>query len=150
MAQSDDGETLRALIRLFPPARRLREDMERIIQTEVYEDIGDVSIQSFQSLLDSLTQITADSYVKSLAPNLPENAADKQKVWRVYLAVGQFVAYLEAQTGQVNGSNSTSAYHAPSVHIGELHLPSVKTLTPISKIRTAISKVVEAEEEEAE
>ena len=148
MAQTNDGEMLRALIRLFPPARRLREDLERITQTEVYEGIGDVSIRSFQRLLDSLAQITTDPYVKSLTPDLPENSTDKEKAWQAFLAAGQLVAYLEAQTGVVAGSGGSSAAHqAPPFHIGELHLPAVKTLTPGSRIAAVIAKAVEGEED---
>jgi len=151
MTQPNDGETLRALIRLFPPARRLREDLERITATEVYDGIGDVTIQSLQRLLESLARITTDPYVNSLAPHLPESATDKEKAWQAFLATGQLVAYLEAQTGVVavsSGASNIAFKQAPRFIIEGLHLPGVKTIPPVGKLVAAIAEGVEGEEEE--
>jgi hypothetical protein len=149
MTPTNDGETLRALIRLIPPARRLREDLERVTATEVYDGIGDVTIQSLKRLVESLAGIAADPYVAGLAPNLSESATDKEKAWQAFLAAGQLVAYLEAQTGVVggNGSSHVTVNQALS-QIGEMNLPGVKTLLPLGKLAAAISEAAEQEGEE--
>lgn len=149
IAQTNDGETLRALIRLFPLARRLREDIERITQTEVYDGIGDITLRSFQGLLDRLSQIITDPYISSLASQIPPTATDKEKVWLAFLGTGQFVAYLEAQTGLVPGSDVLRApRQEPPIHIDALHLPGVTTLSPVSRVVATIAKAIEGEEEE--
>jgi|SRR5579871_780958 len=100
MATPDD--TLRALIRLIPPARALKDDLERSIHLEIYAGTGDLAIRSFNGLQASAAAITNDPYLATLALTAPETAGDKEKVALVLLAVGQLTAYLEGQTGLIS------------------------------------------------
>jgi hypothetical protein len=125
MATPDD--TLRALIRLIPPARALKEDLERSILLEIYAGTGDLAIRSFNGLLASAAAITNDPYLATLTLTSPEQAGDKEKVSLALLAVGQLAAYLEGQTGLVSlGSGKGNSYvTAPQISInGNAGVPS--------------------------
>jgi hypothetical protein len=100
MAEIRD-DTLRALIRLIPPARALKEDLGRSIHLELYSGTGDMALKSFQGLHASVVRLTDDPYVEALSLSVPENATDKEKVSLALLAAGQLTAYLEGQTGLV-------------------------------------------------
>lgn len=117
MATADD--TLRALIRLLPPARALRDDLERSIHLEIYAGTGDLALRSFNGLQASVATITDDPYVATLALTAPETAGDKDKVSLALLAAGQLAAYLEGQTGLVGlrGGGNINYQMAPSVNI---------------------------------
>jgi hypothetical protein len=117
MATPDD--TLRALIRLIPPARALKEDLEKSIHLEIYAGTGDLAIRSFNGLQASIAAITNEPYVATLALIASESAGDKEKVSLALLAVGQLTAYLEGQTGLVNlsANRSVSYRTAPEIHI---------------------------------
>lgn len=117
MANPDD--TLRALIRLLPPAHALKEDLERSIHLEIYAGTGDLAIKSFNGLQASVTAITNEPYVAMLALTVPETAGDKEKVSLALLAAGQLTAYLEGQTGLVSpgGRGDVSYQTAPEIHI---------------------------------
>ena len=125
MATPDD--TLRALIRLIPPARALKEDLERSIHLEIYAGTGDLAIKSLNGLLASAAAITNDPYLATLTLTAPEQAGDKEKVSLALLAAGQLAAYLEGQTGLVShGADRGSSYvTAPSIAItGNTGVPS--------------------------
>ena len=109
---------LRALIRLIPPARALREDLDASIHMELYTGSGDLAIQSYNGLHASISRLTDDPYVKSLALEVSEEANDKEKVSLARLASGQLVAYLEGQTGLLGGGSSSGNqyYTAPFVN----------------------------------
>lgn len=94
-------DTLRARIRLIPPARALKEELEKSIHLELYSGAGDLAVKSFEGLRASVAKITDDPYVESLSLNVPENATDKEKVSLALLAASQPSAYLEGQTGLV-------------------------------------------------
>jgi hypothetical protein len=124
MATPDD--TLRALIRLIPPARALKEDLERSIHLEIYAGTGDLAIRSFNGLQASAAAITNDSYVATLVLTPSDTAGDKEKVSLALLAAGQLAAYLEGQTGLVSlgGGGSISYRMAPEIHIDGNSVPS--------------------------
>jgi len=125
MATPDD--TLRALIRLIPPARALKEDLERSIHLEIYAGTGSLAIKSLNGLLASAAAITNDPYLATLTLTAPEQAGDKEKVSLALLAAGQLAAYLEGQTGLVShGSEKGSSYiTAPQISInGITSVPS--------------------------
>src|SRR5437773_316955 len=105
MAQISD-DTLRSLIRLIPPARALRDDLEKSLTMETFMGTGDMAVRSFQGLQASVASITNDPYVSSLSITVPEGANDQEKVSLVSLAVGQLLAYLEGQTG-LSGSGGS-------------------------------------------
>jgi hypothetical protein len=117
MATPDD--TLRALIRLIPPARALKEDLERSIMLEIYPGTGDLAINSFNGLRASAAAITNDPYLATLALIAPEQAGDKEKVSLALLAAGQLAAYLEGQTGLIShGSEKGNSYvTAPQISL---------------------------------
>jgi hypothetical protein len=121
MATPDD--TLRALIRLLPPVRALKEDLERSIHLEIYAGTGDLAIKSFNGLQASAAAITSDPYLATLTLTASETAGDKEKVSLTLLAAGQLAAYLEGQTGLVSlgGGGGNNAYHtAPSFNINNV------------------------------
>lgn len=101
MPESSD-DTLRALIRLLPPAKALKEDLEKSIHLDLYSGTGDMAVRSFQGLQESVARLTNDPYVASLALNVAPGEGDREKVSVALLAAGQLAAYLEGQTGLVN------------------------------------------------
>jgi hypothetical protein len=109
MAEIRD-DTLRALIRLIPPARALKEDLEKSIHLELYSGTGDMAVKSFQGLHASVARLTDDPYVEALSMSVPENATDKEKVSLALLAAGQLAAYLEGQTGLVGMGGESGDY----------------------------------------
>ena len=111
---------LRALIRLIPPARALKNDLEASIHKELYEGTGDLAVKSYNNLHASVSRLIDDPYVKSLALEVPEKANDREKVLLARLAASQLVACLEGQTGLVGlgkGSDSNSDnFYAPVIN----------------------------------
>ena len=115
MAETVD---LRALIRLIPPVRALKNDLEESLHMELYTGTGDMAVKSYNGLHTSVTRFTDDPYVKSLALEVSDGANDKEKVSLVRFVSGQLLAYLEGQTGLVGGGSSSGNqyYTAPFVH----------------------------------
>ena len=104
-------DPIRDLIRLIPPARALKDDLEKSLHLEFYAGTGNMAVRSFQGLLASVSSITGDPYVDALSLEVPENATDKEKVSLALLAAGQLVAYLEGQTGLAGMGGSGNEYH---------------------------------------
>lgn len=120
MAGSD--EQLRALIRLIPPARALKEELEKSIHLELYAGTGDLAVRSFQGLQASVNRISADPYVASLELQAAPAASDREKVSLSLLAAGQLLAYLEGQTG-VAGLTKSGDWHlqtAPNIAVNNI------------------------------
>ena len=115
-------ERLRALIRLIPPARALRDDLDKSIHLELYAGTGDLAVGSFEGLRASVSSISDDPYVGSLRLNVPEAASDKEKVSLALLAAGQLFAYLEGQTGLGGSAKSGNIHYqlAPNVAMGNI------------------------------
>jgi hypothetical protein len=144
--QETGDERLRALIRLIPPARALRDDLEKSIHLELYQGTGDLAVKSFQGLHASITKITDDPYVASLSLSVPKNATDKEKVSLARLAAGQLAAYLEGQTGLVGMGGG-----------GNIHIQTAPAMAGVSGVSPAtIDKIMskatkgEGEKEEQE
>ena len=114
---TDTNDTLRALIRLIPPARALRESLEKSLHLELYEGTGDFAVQSFQGLQAGVTAVTVDPVGASLAIHPPTTATDREKVSLALLAAGQLAAYLEGQTGLAGSGGGTSQIQtAPNIN----------------------------------
>jgi hypothetical protein len=147
MAESFD-DTLRALIRLIPPARALKEDLEKSIHLELYPGTGDLAIRCFQGLQASVATITNDPYIASLALTVAENATDKEKVAVALLAAGQLTAYLEGQTGLVGmgGSKGIHIQTAPSIQ--GVNISDIQNAAP--EVMKKILATVTGAEEKAE
>lgn len=92
-------DRLRALIRLMPPARSLKEDLEKSLHMEHYGGTGDLALRSYRALQEAIARLTEDPYVSALSVEPAGGADDREKVSLVLLAVGQLLAYLEGQTG---------------------------------------------------
>ena len=142
---------LRALIRLIPPARTLRDDLEASIHKELYQGTGDLAVRSYNNLHASVSRFTDDPYVESLALEVPEKANDKEKVLLARLAASQLVACLEGQTGLVSieggsGSNADNFY-APVIN-GPISNLSNETLEKIMGLVTDPTTEEEADTEE--
>jgi hypothetical protein len=99
MANSEDR--LRDLIRLIPPARALFERLEKSVDFERYAGVGDPAVKLYQGLYSTITGLTTDPYLTTLALNLPDDATDEQKTLFVHMATIQLLAFLEAQIGGV-------------------------------------------------
>jgi hypothetical protein len=121
MATGDDN--LRALIRLIPPARALKQDLEKQLHLEMYSGLGDAAVRTFMGLRDSVARLTDDPYVDALSLESSPEATDREKVSLVVLAAGQLVAYLEGQTGLVGmgGNHSVTIQTAPKINMGPVH-----------------------------
>jgi hypothetical protein len=149
MAEIRD-DTLRALIRLIPPARALKEDLEKSIHLELYSGTGDMAVKSFQGLHASVARLTDDPYVEALSMSVPESATDKEKVSLALLAAGQLSAYLEGQTGLVGMGGGSSEYNLAPQDIDITGPISGTVGDAIGKMLGASVKGKEEEQEEKE
>jgi hypothetical protein len=114
MANGEDR--IRDFIRLIPPARSLKDNLEESIHMERYAGVGDPAIKLYQGLYTTIASLTNDPYVATLALDIPADATDETKVSFVHLTAGQLVAFLEGQTGLVGvGSGSRTINLAPKV-----------------------------------
>lgn len=136
MPATDDSQ-LRALIRLIPPVKALKDDLEESLHMELYEGTGNLALQSFRGLQASVTAITDDPYVKTLNLEIASEASDKEKVSLARLAAGQLAAYLEGQTGLVSlgGEGSKRSYQtAPNITINGINGVPNETIEKIVDI----------------
>jgi hypothetical protein len=156
MAQISD-DTLRSLIRLIPPTRALKDDLERSLTMETFMGTGDMAVRSFQGLQASVAGITSDPYVANLSIEVPANANDQEKVSLVRLAAGQLLAYLEGQTGLSGSSGSYGSgghggniniQKAPSISFNDIQGVDSETLSRmVSMAEKALTKKGEEEGE---
>ena len=147
MAETVD---LRALIRLIPSARALKNDLEESVHTELYVGTGDLAVKSYNNLHTNLTRYVDDPYAESLALEVPKNANDREKVLLARLAASQLVAYLEGQIGLVGGETirgANSYYNAPVIN-GPISSISDETLENLLGLKG--SSATEEEEIERE
>ena len=152
MAETVD---LNALIRLIPPARALKKDLEESIHTELYEGTGDMAVKSYNNLHSSVSRLIDDPYVESLVLDAPEKANDREKVLLARLASSQLVAYLEGQTGLVGqgGGSSGNSYYAGPVINGPINSMSGETLEKLIGLEcnsTTEEEEIEQDENEQE
>lgn len=113
---------LRALIRLLPPARTLKDQLEKSLHLEIYAGTGDLAINSLKGIHASISRLTDDPYVAALAVQVPENAGDREKVSLALLAASQLAAYLEGETGLVNlgGGKGSHIQTAPNINLNNV------------------------------
>jgi hypothetical protein len=113
-----NDSALRSLIRLLPPARALKEQLEKSLHLEMYSGTGDVAISSLNSLKDAVATIASDAYIIALSPTVPEGAGDREKVSVALLIASQLLAYIEGETG-LSGTlgGHTSIQTAPNVNV---------------------------------
>ena len=138
---------LSALIRLIPPARALKDDLEASLHMELYAGTGDIAVKSYNNLHASVSRYIDDPYVKSLALEVPEAASDKEKVSLVRFASSQLVACLESQTGLVGISSSSNSYYTAPVFNGSISDITNETL---ERIIGFVRKPTTEEEEKAQ
>ena len=149
MSNSSDGQ-LRTLIRFIPPARALKEELEKNIQLELYNGTGDFAVQSFVGLQRSVGAVVDDPYIASMAFSVPADADDLQKVSLALLAAGQLVAYLEGQTGLVGmGGDNRATYNSPNVAINNIKGLENKTIDRMLDVAGA-SENQEGQSEDSE
>ena len=120
---STNDDTLRALIRLIPPAGALKDDLEKSIHLEIYSGTGDLAIKSFNGLQSSAASISPDPYLLSLQLAVPDSLNDKEKVSLALLAAGQLSAYLEGQTGLIGMGGKSGGNHyctAPNISLNNV------------------------------
>ena len=122
---NEDG-VLRPLIKLIPPARSLREEVERSVHLELYHGSGEMAVRSYEGLHESAARIVADDpYVRGLKLAVPEGANDKEKMSLVLLASSQLLAYLEGQTGiSASGGGRADRFEvqtAPRIELTDVH-----------------------------
>ena len=143
MAETVD---LSALIRLIPPARAMKNDLEASLHMELCSGTGDIAVKSYNNLHASVSRFIDDPYVKSLALEVPKEASDKEKVLLARLASSQLVACLESQTGLVGVGSGSNSYYAAPVFNGSISDISNETLEGI----IGLVKNPTTEEEETE
>lgn len=144
------GDTLRALIRLIPPARTLRDDLEKSIHLEHYDGTGDVAVRSFRTLQRSVSQVIDDPYVAALCAELPDDATDKEKVWEAFLAAGQLLEYLGARAGFVSRDRGSVDYRM-QIPIGNMNVKDAASAASVVEgIFKAVKGKGEAEEPKEE
>ena len=150
MAETVD---LNALIRLIPPARTLKNDLEASLHMELYTGTGDTVVKSYNNLHATVSKYIDDPYVKSLALKVPEAASDKEKVLLARLAASQLVACLESQTGLIGlGGGSNSYYTAPVFNgpISDINGETLEKIMGFVKNPTAEEEEKEQEEDTEE
>jgi hypothetical protein len=140
MAQTSDDQ-LRSLIRLIPPARALRDDLERSIHLETFMGTGDMAIRSFQGLQASVARIIDDPYAATISLSVPEGANDQEKVSLVRLAAGQLVAYLEGQTGLAGSGGGGYGNKGGNITIQKAPTVTFSAITGVDS--EALKKMVE-------
>ncbi|HPU84619.1 MAG TPA: hypothetical protein PLE60_04680 [Candidatus Latescibacteria bacterium] len=99
---ASENDNLRALIRMLPPARALRQELKAVIAAETFEGVGKLAVRNFTGLLNSVISLTDDgAYLETLAVEPPGNGAtaDKEQVMAVLFSLSQLIAYLEGQIG---------------------------------------------------
>lgn len=115
-----DVNGLRALIKLIPPLRALRDDVEKSLHLEMYTSAGDLAVRSLNALRDQVLEITQDRYVAALTLDA-DSEGDREKFSQVLLVSGQLLAYLEAQTGinvaSMAGRQQYRVQTAPNIHL---------------------------------
>jgi len=133
---SVNDSNLRALIRLIPMARAMKDEVDKIANLELYEGGGDLIAASFQRLLAGVTRLTDDPYVASLGEGLSGDLSDKQKVLAVTLAVSQLTAYIESETGLANlgGGGGHNYNTGPNINIGQAYGLSPKQIAKAAGI----------------
>lgn len=148
------NDTLRALIRLIPPARALKEDLEKSIHLELYAGTGDMAVKSFQGLLASVARLTDDPYVEALSLSVSEDATDMEKVSLALLGAGQLAAYLEGQTGLVGmgGGGDVDIHTAPNINMlsGNVNIPPETAARAFDFAEKALKGKEDEQEEKAE
>lgn len=121
MTASNDS-TLRALIRLLPPARALKDRLEESLELEQYEGTGDLAVQSVKGLRDSVNIIQDDPYIQSLGITADPDTDDREKVSTALLVATQLAAYLEGETGlSSSGHSHKQIQTAPSITLNGIH-----------------------------
>jgi hypothetical protein len=139
-------DTLRSLIRLIPPARALKEDLERSLTMETFMGTGDMAVRSFEGLRASVASVTNDPYVSSLTITVPENSNDQEKVSLVRLAAGQLLAYLEGQTGlSGSGGGWGGGGGGGNINIQKAPMVTFSAITGVND--AALAKMVEMGQE---
>lgn len=128
---------LRALIRLIPPARALRHDLEKGLHLQ-FDGLGDQALKSLSGLQASLRAVCDDPFVETLEPVLPDGADDRQKVAAASLVAGQLLAFLEGQVGlPASGEGAAHYQTAPNISIngpiGGMGLGAVKRAIKIAR-----------------
>jgi hypothetical protein len=156
MAQITD-DLLRSLIRLIPPARALKEELEKSLTMETFLGTGDMAVRSFQGLQASVASITNDPYVSSLTIVVSEGTNDMEKVSQVNLAAGQLLAYLEGQTGLsgVGGSyggggrnqGNITVQKAPTINLSDIRGVDSESL---AKLVELAEKALQSKEEDGQ
>lgn len=147
MAETVD---LNALIRLIPPVRALKNDLEESIHMELYVGTGDLAVKSYNNLHANVIRFLADPYVESLAIEVPEKANDREKVLLARLASSQLVACLESQTGLVGhwGNSGGNSYYNAPVFNGPISDVSNETLEKmIGVVKNSTTEQEESVEE---
>lgn len=99
---ASENDNLRALIRMLPPARALRQELKAVIAAETFEGVGKLAVRNFSGLLNSIMSLTDDgAYLDTLSvePSGSGETADKEQVMAVLFSLSQLIAYLEGQIG---------------------------------------------------
>ncbi len=137
------ADDLRGLIQLIPPARALKRELQKQMDTDLYTGIGDMAARNLEGLVGSAGNLVESEYLKTLTPQFQPDAEDKEKVSFVLLAVGQLIAFLEGQAG-ISGMGDTNEARAPgidqrrfSVSLGHVNMQPEK----LEEVGSTLSKM---------
>ena len=134
----ENDTKLREMIRMIPPARSLKEDIDKSIHLDTYEGTGDAAIRTFSGLQKSVAKIADDPYLDSLSVEVDSEATDREKVSVVGLVAGQLLAYLEGQTGLPGaGSGGKGGFYvnsAPQIALNNVKGLSDKVLSDLVEV----------------
>ena len=142
-------ENLRTMIRLIPPARALRDNLEKNIEMELYGGTGDMAVQTYEGLLASVAAIDASPFIAGLKLKVPDGAGEKEKVALVQLAANQLLAYLEGQTGLVGmgDGGGSRQYNSPAISIANIKGVPAETIDSMLEIAGGKKKKADEDDE---
>ncbi len=134
-------DDLRGLIQLIPPARALKKELQKQMDTDLYVGIGDMAARNLEGLVKSATNLVEDEYMQTLIPQFPPDAEDREKVSFVLLAASQLIAFLEGQAGIAGMGDPDEKQHVGStghkVAMGNVNL----RVERLEEVGEALSKM---------
>jgi hypothetical protein len=140
-----NDNALRAAIRLLPPTRALKEQLEKSLMLETYQGTGDIAVNSLRGLQSALSRLSDDPYIAALTPMVSENASDREKVSQALLIAAQLQGYIEGETGlagSLEGGSKTHLQTAPNV--------AIQNITGVPNIGAIMEKALTTEEKSGE
>lgn len=129
-----NDSNLRSLIRLLPPTRALKEQLEKALVMENFSGMGNPAIRSLNGLITSLVRLTDDPYIAALAPEIQDDTEEKEKVAMSLLIAAQLLGYLEGETGISNSGGSSGPTNINIMKAPNINLNDIQGVSNIGEI----------------